>query len=124
MIKLLQWVIRLAGLGAFVLGASYWFGTGIAPLGLHMGFGGLVALDLAILALWALFGRVKIPAALGALVWAGAMLYVASLQNLLVGAKASHRAIQVIHPLLGIGAIGLGEMLAAAIKRGKRILLA
>jgi hypothetical protein len=124
MIKLLQWLIRIAGLGAFVLGAGYWFGHAFAPLSLHMTLGGLVALTLAILALWALFSRVRIPAALIGLLWAVAIIYVGTLQDWLVGGGGSHRVVQIIHPLLGIGAIGLGEMLAAAITRNKRASLA
>lgn len=116
MIKLLQWLTRLAGLGAFVLGASYWFGPGIAPLSLHMTLGGLVALALAILAIWAMGARVRVPAAVSGLVWAVITVYVGTVQDWWVGA-GSHRIIEAIHPLLGIGAIGLAEMLAGAIKR-------
>jgi hypothetical protein len=116
-IKLLQWLIRLAGIAALILGAAYWFGTSFAPLGVHMALGSLVALSLAILGLWASFARVRLPAALAAIIWAAAMVYVGTLNALLAG----NRFIQVIHPVLGIGAIGLGEMLAAAISRRKQI---
>lgn len=116
MIKVLQWLIRIAGLGALVLGASFLFGSGVAPLSVHMTFGGIVALLLAILAVRALIDRVRIPAAIAALALAAATVYVGTLQDWWVGA-GSHVAIEVVHPLLGIGAIGLAEMLAAAINR-------
>lgn len=117
MIKLLQWFIRLAGIAALVLGAAYWFETSFAPIGVHMALGGLVALLLALLAFSALFTRVRIPVAVAAIIWAAAMVYVGNLEGL----RAGNRLIQVVHPILGIGAIGLGEMLGAAISRRKQI---
>ena len=65
---------------------------------------------LAILALFALSKRVRVPVAIVALVWAAATLY--------VGIMRPHTGIvQVIHPLLGIGAIGLAEMLGGSLGR-------
>ena len=122
MIKLLQWLIRIAGLGALALGITFLFALNVAPLSLHMTLGGIVALVLAILAVWALIDRVRIPAAIAALVWAAATVYVGTTQDLGVGA-GGHLAVEIIHPLLGVGAIGLAEMLAAAISR-KRASLA
>lgn len=122
MIKTLQWTTRIAGIAALLLGMSFWAGPGIAPVSIHMTLGGLVALALAILALWALFDRVRMPAAIVALLWAVATVYVGTVQDWWVGA-GSHLTIQIIHPLLGIGAIGLAEMLAATLNR-KRASLA
>jgi hypothetical protein len=50
------------------------------------------------------------------------VVYVGTMQDWWVGA-GSHLVIEIVHPLLGIGAIGLAEMLAAAITR-KRASLA
>jgi len=116
-IKLLQWIIRLAGIAALILGAAYWFGTSFAPIDVHMTLGGLVALSLAILGIWASFARIRLPAALAAIIWAAAIVYVGTLEGLRTG----NRFVQIVHPILGIGAIGLGEMLAAAISRRKQI---
>lgn len=118
MINVLQWLVRIAGLGALALGVSYWFPSARAPLTLHMTLGGIVALSLAILAVLALIDRVRIPAAVAALLWAAAMVYVGTVQDWWVGA-GSHLAVEIVHPLLGIGAIGLAEMLAAAITRAR-----
>jgi|SRR5579863_553533 len=122
MIKLLQWLVRIAGLGALALGLSFWFPSARAPLSLHMTLGGIVALALAILAVWALIDRIRIPAAIVALLWAAAVVCVGTVQDWWVGA-GSHLVVEIVHPLLGIGAIGLAEMLAAAIAR-KRTSLA
>jgi hypothetical protein len=122
MIKTLQWFIRIAGLGALVLGISFLLGDSIAPVSVHMTLGGIVALVLAILALRALIDRVRVPVAIGALIWAAATVYVGTVQDWWVGA-GSHLVIDVVHPLLGIGAIGLAEMLAAAIARKRASLV-
>jgi|SRR5580658_1076169 hypothetical protein len=122
MIKVLQWSTRIAGLGALVLGIFLSFGAGALPVSLHMTLGGIVAVVLEMLALWALIDRVRVPAALVAVVWAAATVYVGTVQAWWIGA-GSHLFIEIAHPLLGIGAIGLAEMLAAAINR-KRASLA
>jgi hypothetical protein len=122
MIELLQWITRIAGLGALALGATFLFALNVAPLSLHMALGGIVALVLAILAVWALIDRVRVPAAIAALVWAAATVLVGTIQDWWVGA-GSRLLIEIIHPLLGIGAIGLAEMLTGAIAR-KRASLA
>lgn len=116
MIKLLQWVVRIAGLVAILLGMSFWTGPGIAPVSVHMTFGGLVALALAILAVTALVNRVRPPVAVVALLWAIATVAVGTVQDWWVGA-GSHVLIEVVHFVLGVGAIGLAEMLAAALNR-------
>jgi len=76
----------------------------------HMIFGGIVVLVLAILAVWALTERVRVPAAIAALFWAAATIYIGLLQG-------RGTAGEIVHVLLGIGAIGLAEMLAGAITR-------
>ena len=104
MIKILQWLTRIAGLGALVLGLML---SRFPELPVHMAFGYVVVLALAVLALWALSARVRIPAAIAALLWAGATVYVGMMRN-------RGTAGEIIHVLLGIGAIGLAEMLGAA----------
>lgn len=116
MIKVLQWVTRIAGILALLLGMSRWAGPGIAPLGVHMALGGLVVLALAIFSVWALIDRTRIAAAIVGLLWAAATIIVGTIQDWWVGG-GSHLTIEIIHPLLGIGAIGMAEMLAAALKR-------
>ncbi len=116
MIKLLQWVVRIAGVCAILLGMSFLAGPGIAPVSVHMAIGGLVALALFVLAIWALIARVRVPIALVALLWVIATIAVGTIQDWWVGA-GSHLVIEIVHPLLGLGAIGLGEVLAAALTR-------
>jgi uncharacterized membrane protein len=113
MINVLRWSTRIAGLGALVLGLML---SRIPNVDLHRTLGGLVVLALAILALWALSARTRVPAAIAALLWAAATVYVGMMRN-------RGTAGEIVHVLLGIGAIGLAEMLAAAITR-KRTSLA
>ena len=107
MINVLRWFVRIAGLGALVLGLMF---SRVPVLSLHMALGCIVVLVLAIFALWALAARVRIPAAIAGLFWAAATLYVGMMKN-------RGNAGEIIHVLLGIGAIGLAEMLAGAITR-------
>ncbi len=118
MIKILQWVVRVAWVIAILLGMSFWGGPGIAPVSVHMTFGGLVALSLAILAITAVIHRVRVPVAVVALLWAIATVAVGTVQDWWVGA-GSHVLIEVIHLVLGVGAIGFAEMLAAALNRAQ-----
>ena len=116
MIKILQWTVRIAGVVALLLGMSFWTGRAIAPLSVHMTFGGLVALSLAIIAVMAMTHRVRLPVAAVAVLWAVATVAVGTMQDWWVGA-GNHVLIEVVHLVLGIGAIGLAEMLAAALTR-------
>ena len=116
MIKILQWVVRIAWVVAILLGMSFWTGRPIAPVSVHMTFGGIVALALAIIAVIAMKDRVRVPVGIVALLWAIAMVVVGTVQDWWVGA-GSHVLMEIVHPLLGIGAIGLAEMLAAALNR-------
>ncbi len=111
MIKGLQWLTRIAGLGALVLGLML---SRFPELNVHMACGYVVVLALAVLALWALAARVRIPAAIAALLWAAATVYVGMM-------RGRGTAGEIIHVLLGIGAIGLAEMLGAAITRGRSL---
>jgi hypothetical protein len=56
--------------------------------------------------------------ALVGLLWAAATVYVGLKQNIILPGS-SHWVIEVVHVLLGVGAIGLVEMLAGAYSRQK-----
>jgi hypothetical protein len=116
MLNLLKWLTRIAGLCALVLGILFWRGMFTGALTTHMALGGIVALVLAILALLALSVRVRVPVAVLSLLWAAATLYVGIMQSWWPR-DSYYSIIQIVHPLLGIGAIGLSEMLGGAISR-------
>jgi hypothetical protein len=115
MINLLRWIARIGGLCAFILGLML---SRLAPAALqtHMVLGSLVAVALAILGAWAMAKSVSLPIARMALIWAGATIYVGVTQTRLM-MDSNHWIIEVLHALLGIGAIGFAEMLGAALTR-------
>ena len=118
MINLLRWSIRLAGLGALVLGVLIWQGI-VASLNLHMALGLIVALVLGLTAaVYAIVDRVRIPLAIIALFWATVTVYIGVTQGQLMPGS-NHGVIEIIHVILGIGAIGIAEALAGAIARRK-----
>ncbi len=111
--NLFRWITRIAGIAALVIGLAL---SLFPAIRLHMALGGIVAAMLAILSVMALSTRVRVPAAVAGLVWAAVLVYVGTRQTQwLTG--GSHWIIEVIHALIGIGAVGFAEMLAGAIVR-------
>jgi hypothetical protein len=121
MIRLLQHIARVAWLLALALGSILWFSPGLTGnvavnLQIHMALGAVVALVLAVVAVSALINRVRIPIASIGLLWAVALVCVGAVRMLWLG-EGSHAGIALIHVVLGVGAIGLAEVLAGAIRR-------
>lgn len=116
MINLLRWCVRIGGLAALVLGILLWNGSLIEAVNLHMTLGAIVAAALAILAVYAIAARVRFPLALLGLAWAAATIYVGIEQTSWLPGSG-HWIIDVTHLVLGIGAMGLAEVLAGAIVR-------
>jgi hypothetical protein len=113
---ILRWVIRLAFLAGLLLGIVLWLGHGYSLLRLHMWLGFIVAFALLGIVILNLLARVKPALPVISLLWAVA-LPVIGIAQLHMMPGADHWIIQVIHLVLGLGAIGLGEAL------GKRTLL-
>ena len=118
MVNLLRWCTRIAGLAALVLGMLLWEGKLVGALNLHMTLGAIVAAATAILAVYAISTRARIPLGIVGLVWAVVTVYVGIAQSQLMPGS-NHWIVSAIHLLLGIGAIGLAEALAGAITRAK-----
>lgn len=116
MINLLRWCVRIGGLAALVLGILLWRGLWIGAVNLHMLFGSIVAAALAILALWAVTARIRIPMAVAAIVWAAATVYVGLMQTRWLPGS-THWIVDVLHLLLGVGAIGMAEAIGGAMAR-------
>lgn len=116
MINLLRWCVRIGGLAALILGILLWRGLFIGGVNLHIGLGLLVAAALAILALRAAAASIRMPMAIAGVVWAAATVYVGLMQtHWLPG--GSHWIVDVLHLLLGIGAIGMAEAIGGAMAR-------
>jgi hypothetical protein len=112
MINRLRWGVRVAWLGALVLGLM------AKSLNFHMTLGWFVALSLVIFAVFAFRARVRIPLAVIAVLWAAAVVYVGINQSQWV-LDNNHWTIQGVHVLLGVGAIGIAEALAGAVSRAE-----
>lgn len=121
MINLLRSCVRVGGLAALILGVLLWNGMLIGALNLHMTLGAIVAAALAILAVYAIAAHARVPIGIMGLVWAVATFYVGIAQNQWLPGSA-HWIVDVIHLLLGIGAIGLAEATAGAINRANQSL--
>jgi hypothetical protein len=107
---------RLSGTLALLLGIALWFRFGGIPIHAHMGVGMLLVLALWFLALLAF------PAAKGramlTLVW-GLVLPGFGILQLTLLPGGYHWLVQVVHLLLGLGALALAERLGAAVRGSK-----
>jgi hypothetical protein len=110
-----QWLIRLTGLLQVVLGVFIWTGNYDSFIGIHTVSGVVLVLSLVVLAGLAAtsgihWGRVTL-----AFIWAVVVLVFGLTQERILPGS-SHWVIQVVHLLLGLGAIGQGEFLGRLIK--------
>ena len=116
-ITIAAWVLRIAVLAAIILGILFWTGNAVNLIPVHMLIG-----IIAVLSLWVIGlaqGFIKggsFGLALATFV-VGLALAIVGLyqQQWLLG--SSHWIIQVIHLLLGLSAIGLGEMINGRTRR-------
>ncbi|HKJ00245.1 MAG TPA: hypothetical protein VKB51_17360 [bacterium] len=110
-----QWVLRLTGLFQIVTGFAFWFGYLAHWTPAHMQSGVLLTLMLWLLALMAGFADVNRTLVAVGLLWGILVMLLGFSQTELVPGSA-HWVIQVLHLLVGLGALGLGEALAKRIK--------
>ncbi|HTI13148.1 MAG TPA: hypothetical protein VL461_01065 [Dictyobacter sp.] len=121
LIRITVMILRVCALLALILGLLFWF-TNVADtlVPVHMLLGILVMLSLWVLAFGiatAAKGK-SIPLAVVAFVWGLVMLFVGLNQNgSLYLNSSTHWIIQIVHFILGIGAIGLGEMISGRYRR-------
>lgn len=117
-VNILRWVVRLCGVIALLMGLGFWAGHGNPQLvQMHQGLGYLVALALLAVSVMA-FGKRGVPAGMAAagVVWALLVPALGHMQTRLLPGS-SHWIVEVLHLLLGVGAIGLTEGLAGRMKR-------
>lgn len=115
-VKVTQWVLRISALLALILGILFW--TGSAPdalIPVHIILGILVTVSLWVLGF--LFGRARggnWGLASVAIVWG---ILVIGLGGSQIGQQNISTVIKITHLLLGLLAIGIGEMVAGRYKR-------
>ena len=117
-VRIAQWVLRLCVGLALILGILFWTSRAADSLALvHMGLGILVVLSLWTLGLaQALTKGGSWSLAIGAMVFGLILAASGGTQDeILTGSW--HWVIQVIHLLLGLGALGLGERIGSRSRR-------
>lgn len=113
--RVLDWILRLAGLGALIPGLLYWIAQ-LNVITFHMLFGLLVAISLLIISLLAVFTRgLRILGAIG-IVYAFILpIFGLNQARLLIGDM--HWLIQTLHMLVGIAALAFAGLLSTSYTR-------
>ncbi|HUY79116.1 MAG TPA: hypothetical protein VMV29_20265 [Ktedonobacterales bacterium] len=111
-----QWIARIAGLIVIVLGILLWTGNFDQLKSIHMLFGITVVLALWALAVLGAFSGVGVGFVALAIVW-GIIVPLLGITQESLFPGGAHWLIQILHLLLGLGAIGQAENLARRIKR-------
>lgn len=117
--KIASWVVRLGGLVMIVLGLLFWSGNALTLTNEHEMLGVLVVLALWTLAFVALRKGVSVGLVIGGLLLGVVVIGFGMTQtSLMNGAtRAVVETIKVIHLLLGLALISLGEVLTGRIRR-------
>ena len=116
-IATMQALVRLTGLALIVMGLFFWSGRALSLISVHMLIGLLFVLSLWALATLAAAAGGSRRLALQAILWGVLVLLLGLMQDrLFVG--DGHWVIQVLHLLVGIGALRQGEKLVADVKGG------
>ena len=112
-----QTVVRVTGSVQLVTGLLFWSGTALALLPVRLLSG--VALVLALWALAVLAARAGAGAGWVALagLWGALVVGLGLTQGRLLPGEA-HRVVQVLHLLVGLGAMALAQILATRARRG------
>lgn len=115
-----QMLVRITGLFQIIVGVLLWTGNLLNLTPLHTLIGFVLVLSLWALALLSARAGVPIGLVALALVWGLITVILGMTQTQLLPGSA-HWVIRVLHLVVGLGAMGLGETLAA---RGKRLQMA
>jgi hypothetical protein len=113
-------LIRLTGLIAIVLGLLFWTGNALTLISIHMLAGIVLVLSLWALAGMAAWAGVNRGLAALAIVW-GLIVPILGLTQTQLLPNSAHWVIRVVHLLVGMGAMGIGERLAAQLKQGSSV---
>jgi hypothetical protein len=109
-------LLRLTGIVQIVLGLLFWSGNAIGLIPVHMAIGYVLVVTLWVLALLGLASRGDVPLGLVvlAIVW-GAIVPILGINQARLLPGDFHWIIKVVHLLVGLIAIGLGEEIARRI---------
>ena len=118
-ITIAQWLVRIAGVLALLLGLLLWAGDAPASaVPLHMLLGLITVLALWVLAVLARGGGVPTGLVAAALVW-GLLTVLLGLNQATLLPGGAHWVVQAVHLVLGMGAVGLGETIGGRLRRAR-----
>src|SRR4029077_7425301 len=109
----LQMLVRILFAIQLVAGIAFWTGHALNLIPAHMLLGIAIVVCLWISAIVAAVSRVPAGIVVAAIVWGAVVIALGMTQGTLLPGSA-HWVIQVLHLLLGFGAIGLNERLSRA----------
>jgi hypothetical protein len=116
----LQMIVRISGVIQIILGLLFWTNNARALVPVHMLIGTLLVLSLLALAVVAAIAGVSPAFVALAIIWALVTLLLGLTQTQLLPGSA-HWVIQVLHLLIGLGAIGQGENLGRRIRQTSKL---
>ena len=111
-----NWLIRITGLFQLIIGVIFWVNQDDNLVPFHLLVGVILVFSLWIMAFLAARAGVGWKMTALAFVW-GLVVAILGLTQTQILPGNLHWLIEVLHLLLGLGAIGLGEGLSARIKR-------
>ena len=111
-----NWLIRITGLFQLIIGVIFWVNQNDNLVPFHLLVGVILVFSLWIMAFLAVRAGVSWKMTTLAFVW-GLVVATLGLTQTQILPGNLHWLIEVLHLLLGLGAIGLGEALSARIKR-------
>lgn len=114
-----RWVLRIAGIVQIVLGLIFWTGRAMGYLPFHLMNGFLIVLALWTLAILALVAGARRGLAALALLWGLVTPALGITQTTLMIGNL-HWIVRVVHLLVGLIALGVGDTLAGAILARRR----
>lgn len=117
---ILQNAVRILGVVLIVLGFLFWTGHSFSLVPLHMRLGVTLVILLWVLAIIGVRAGVHPGLIVFSILW-GLLVAVFGMTMGRFLPGRSHEIIRVLHFLIGLGAIGFSESLAARIKRGARL---
>lgn len=116
---LTQWIVRLTGATQVILGVLFWTGHAHALIPLHMAIGTVFVIATWLLAGLAARAGVSLPLVLFGVIWGGVVIALGIGQTRLLPGSL-HWVVEILHLLVGIGAMAIAARLASAIAGRRR----
>jgi hypothetical protein len=115
-------VLRVAALLALILGILDWIGHPLGSILIHMFLGFIVVISLWILGGSMLTLKGSVGLGIGAVVLGLIVLALGlAQQRILPEPNPAHWVVQVIHLLIGLSAIGMGEAIGGRYRRQRQV---